>query len=447
MNLDDQNHEEIISRVNRSPRWSSTTKLVVALSLVALLAGLLVRFRNILGPLLFALALAYLLYPIASFLHTKIHIPWKIASILLLVVLLTVVLGSATLGGIAVVDQVQSLIKFLQVQIDNLPKFIENLSANPITIGFYTIDFSKVELTNVVNQLLGMVQPILTNTANILTSIATGAASTVGWIFFTILVAYFILSESGGTRRRMISIAIPGYMDDINRLSAELSRIWNAFLRGQIIIFTITLLIYIPVLGALGVNYYFGLAILAGLARFVPYIGTWIAWITLGLVTFFQPRTIFGLESIFYTLLIVAVAIVIDFILDNFVVPSLMGNALKIHPAAVMIAAIIFGGLFGLIGVVLAAPVIATLKLSLTYIFKKLFDQDPWQGIELVSEREPSFLAKKIQKRVSQFVGWLRNHYKRKWPDGLPAFRRLKGFIISLLRGRNESPEKPSEPK
>lgn len=447
MNGEDQSHDDIISRVNRSPRWSSTTKLVVALSLVALLAGLLVRFRSILGPLLFALFLAYLLYPIANFLHTKIHIPWKISSVLLLVILLTLVLGSATLGGIAVVDQVQSLIKFLQVQIDNLPKFIENLSAHPITIGFYTIDFSTVNLTNMVNQLLGMIQPILTNTANILTNVATGAASTVGWIFFTILIAFFILSESGGARRRMLNITIPGHTDDINRMGTELSHIWNAFLRGQIIIFGITLLIYIPVLGSLGVNYYFGLALLAGFARFVPYVGTWIAWITLGLVTFFQNNTIFGLEPIFYTLLIVGVAIVIDFILDNFVVPSLMGNALKIHPAAVMIAAFIFGGLFGLVGVVLAAPVISTLKLILTYVFRKLFDQDPWWGIETVGGREPSLLARNIQKRVSQLNGWVRNHVKRKWPEGHPAIRWIKTILNSAFRGRNRNPEKPSEPK
>ena len=445
--MSNPSNDEIISRVNRSPRWSSTTKLVVGLTLVAVSAAMIIRFKELIGPIVFAIALAYLLYPLASFLHTRLHVSWKLASVLMFVIVLVALLGTATLSGIAVVDQVSSLVKFLQVQIENLPTYIDNLTKTPINLGFYTLDFSTLDLPSIVDQLLGAVQPLLTNLGNLVTSFATGAATTVGYVFFTVLVAYFILSESGGVRGQLINLDVPGYTDDLARMRTELSRIWNAFLRGQLIIVTITVLIYTPILGALHVNYYFGLALLAGFARFVPYVGTWVAWITYALVTYFQGYTIFGLEPIFYSILILGIAMVLDFFLDNFVVPSLMGNALNIHPAAVMVAALVFAGLFGLVGVLLAAPVMATLKLVLNYVFKKLLDQDPWDNLETESTREPSRLAKDLSNRIKRMLKWFDAKVKRRWPEDPALIRWIKGAAFYITRGKTGSPWKSGETK
>jgi predicted PurR-regulated permease PerM len=134
-------------------------------------------------------------------------------------------------------------------------------------------------------------------------------------------------------------------------------------------------------LGALGVNFYYGLAFIAGLARFVPYVGPAVAWTTYGLVSLFQGTTIFGLDPLGYVILVIGISWFTDIILDNFVVPRLMGDALKVHPAAVLVAVIISASLFGFIGVLLAAPVLATVKLIGQYVFFKLFDLDPWEKI------------------------------------------------------------------
>ncbi len=365
-----------------SPRWTSTTKLVVSLTLVAVLAGLLIRFRVIIGPLLVAFILAYLLYPLANFLHRRVKISWRLAATLVFLILLLAFLGLLTWGGFAVVEQGQSLVRFLQTQIRNLPQLITDLTTRTYSLGPFEFDFANLDLASLTNQLLGMVQPILTQSASVLGSIATGAATIIGWTLFSMLVGYFILADSGGERARFVRLQLPGSGADIKRLQHELSNIWNAFLRGQIIIFIITVILYIILLGSLGVNFYFGLAFLAGLARFVPYVGPAVAWITYGLVSLFQGSTIFGLESFPYALLVVGIAWLTDIIMDNLVVPRLMGDTLKVHPAAVMVAAIVFASLFGVIGVILAAPVLATGKLVLTYVFRKMFDLDPWEGVE-----------------------------------------------------------------
>jgi predicted PurR-regulated permease PerM len=113
----------------------------------------------------------------------------------------------------------------------------------------------------------------------------------------------------------------------------------------------------------------------------VPYVGPFIAWTTYALVSLFQTNY-FGVQPFVFALIVVGVAWVTDLMLDNFVSPRVMSNALKVHPAAVLVMVIISASLFGFIGVLLSAPLLATLKLISTYIIRKLMDQDPWEGLE-----------------------------------------------------------------
>src|SRR5512145_812716 len=62
-----------------SPRWGSTTKLIVGLTIVAIAAALFVQFRTIVGPLILAFILTYLLHPVAVRLSTALSIPWRTA--------------------------------------------------------------------------------------------------------------------------------------------------------------------------------------------------------------------------------------------------------------------------------------------------------------------------------------------------------------------------------
>ena len=368
-------------KFEKSPSWSSTTKLVVALTLVAIFTYLLVRFNTILAPLFIAFLLAYLLYPIPNFFKEKLKISWRLTVSIIYLILLVLFLGLITLGGFAGVDQISSLIRFIQFELKDLPVFLDQLSSLRYEFGGFVIDFSELDLVSIGNQLLSMVQPMLSGLGNVVTSLAGSAAALIGWSLFSILISYFILSEAKGARGDLIKINIPGYNFDIKQMGIEISRTWNAFLRGQLTITLITVVIYIILLGALGVNFYYGLAFIAGLARFVPYVGPAVAWTTYGLVALFQGTTIFGLDPLGYVILVIAISWFTDLILDNFVVPRLMGDALKVHPAAVLVAVIISASLFGFIGVLLAAPVLATVKLIGQYVFFKMFDLDPCEKI------------------------------------------------------------------
>jgi len=125
------------------------------------------------------------------------------------------------------------------------------------------------------------------------------------------------------------------------------------------------------------------LALLAGVARFVPYVGPFVAWTTYALVSLFQTNY-FGVQPFTFALIVVGVAWVTDVLMDNFVSPRVMSNALKVHPAAVLVMVFITGSLFGFVGVMLSAPLLASMQLISTYVFRKLMDQDPWEGLQTI---------------------------------------------------------------
>ncbi len=400
-----------------SPPWSNTTKLVVALTLVAALAGFFISFRNIVGPLLMAFLLAYVLYPTANHIRRRLPASWRVSVTLIYVVLFVIILGVLVWGGFVLVDQILALIKFLDRQVANLPTLIDELTAHPLRIGPFVLGLGTVELQGILTQLFGAVQPLFTRVGSLVAGLASSAAVLIGWTLFVLLISYFILAESEGVPGEIINLNIPRYQADIDRMKIELGRIWNAFLRGQLIIFLLTILIYSILLGGLGVRFFYGLALLAGLARFVPYVGPAITWTAYGLVSYFQGSTFFGLNSFTYALIVVGIALLTDMIMDNFVTVRVLGSALRVHPAMVMVAAIVGATLLGVIGVVLAAPVLATLKLFLGYAFRKLSDQDPWEGMD-VSPPAP-----------------------RPLPPGLGGvWRRVKGGW-NRLRGRRERKE------
>ena len=366
-----------------SPKWTSTTKLVVGLTFAAIFAAMVIYFRSIIGPLLLAFILSYLLHPLADKLSSIRGLSWRFSVNIIYIVLIIILAGTTTLLGLAVVQETQSLVAIVQDFLTELPSLLENLATTTYSLGPFTIDLSGyLNLETIGDQLITNLQGLVGRAGTVVGSVASSAASTVGWSIFVLIVSYFILADVGKVPDAIQFIDIPGYADDIRRIGREFTRLWNAFLRGQITIVLIVIITYSILLAILGVRYSIAIAILAGIARFVPYLGPLITYVVMGLVTIFQPDNYFSLDPLQYTLLVIAISIVVDQVFDNLVSPRILGQSLGVHPAAVLVVAIIATNFIGLIGLVLAAPVLASVQLIGRYTIRKMFDQDPWPGIE-----------------------------------------------------------------
>src|SRR5262247_3373071 len=92
-----------------SPRWGSTTKLLIGLVILGILTFLINRFANLITPLLIIFILSYLLHPITASISRGLRISWKASVNLLYLFVLIVLIGLLALGGVGLVGQVQSL--------------------------------------------------------------------------------------------------------------------------------------------------------------------------------------------------------------------------------------------------------------------------------------------------------------------------------------------------
>jgi predicted PurR-regulated permease PerM len=393
----------------RSPTWGSTTKTVVGLTIVAFVAALLIQFRGIIGPLILAFMLAFLLHPIAAAINLHFKLPWRASVNLIYLVLVIILAGLFTIAGLAIVQQIQSLIAFLQDFIPKLPNIVSEISKQTYQFGRFQVDFSKLNLLDLANQAVSTVQPLFGRVTGLISSFATSAGVTVVWSLFVLVISYFLLAETTSLQGAIVKVEIPGYNADIRRMGSELRKIWNAFLRGQLIIILLVILVYTVLFFVLGLRFAFGIALLAGMAKFVPYIGPFIAWVTAFLVAFTQGGNYFGMQPLTYAILVVVICIVVDQILDNLVTPRFMGQTLGLHPAAVLVSAIIATNLIGIIGLVLAAPVLATLTLIGRYVLRKMLDLDPWPPRE--TEIRP--LDFPLRRWTYRLRAWLRQAFRK----------------------------------
>ena len=361
-----------------SPKWSTSTKIIVTLLFLAGAIALLIRFSNLLNTLITAFIIAVLYHPIAEWINKKTKLPWAWSVSIIYFITVIAVFGLLTVGGIALINQIDGLIKFLQNTLYELPNFFKQLATTNIAIGPFNLDFSYINWDQVGNQLLSTVQPILERVGNFFGGIATGTVGVIGSFLLSLLISFLLITETEGARNKIFNLEIPGYQEDFRRLGEKLNTIWNKFVRGQALIFLARFIMYLIILSSLRLRFVLGMALLATLGNFIPYIGVAVVWIINFFIALFQGTTIFGLDPFPYAMLVMGVGWILDNAYDTFVSPRIMANVLNLHPAAVLVAVLIGLNLFGILGMFLAPPLLASLKLLMDYSEKKLLDQDPW---------------------------------------------------------------------
>ncbi|HOJ02019.1 MAG TPA: AI-2E family transporter [Anaerolineaceae bacterium] len=386
-----------------SPKWAPATKSIIIVILLIIASALIIRFSSLLPIAVGGLIFAAILEPAVRFLNRKLKIPWGLGTAIMIILLVLVFLGVIVWGSVSIVEQIQGLINFLLSITTNINQFLQNLSTTVLKIGPFHLDLSIIEWGAVGEKILEYAQPILSGIGNSIGGLASGAFNFFWKFFLTMIITSLILSERKHQKSSFF-FHIPGYEDDARHFQREIQIIWNAFFKGQGKVFFVRICIYILLLGVLRVRYFVLLAFLAGIANFIPYIGVAVAWSVYFLVAVFQGTTIFGLDPLPYAALVSLSGWLIDNIYDNVYTPRVMAGTLKLHPASVMLGALVGLDLFGVLGMILASPLLATAKLFLRYIYRKIFDQDPWENIEQEhSSGDLKGFYKRANSRVKQF--------------------------------------------
>ena len=370
-----------------SPAWSRYTKRTVVIWLLILALISLFLLHSLIVPMIVSSLLIFYLKPVTLWFQRKLKVSHHWSVIIVLVLFLIVVIGIIALGGYSLYGQLGNFFDLLKKSLDSLPNAILDFLGGPDSLlGGMFADFlgtsQNAELTRSVQGLVG-------NFTGRMLGFVQSFSSRIGWFFFIFGFCFFVLWEMKPNAEERKHMTIPGYEYDIEMGQYHLALIWRRFLWGQMILFLISIVVYTLLYLLLGVRYAFILTLGVSLARLIPYVGAFFAWIVVGLMTLFQSSTIFGLPPLAYSLLVVIISFLVDKFMDGFVQPKLLADTLKVHPAAVLTAALICGRAMGFLGIFLAAPLVATIKLIFRYIFCKLWNEDPWESIETVQEPVP----------------------------------------------------------
>lgn len=364
-----------------SPRWRSSTKRIVVVTLLVLSLLAFFRISSFAIPLILSFVIAYILLPAVEFVQSKTRFSrnLSIAIVYLLIIAVLIAIPAITIPQL--IDQTNNLIT-------NTPEYVQELGETfntplarlGIADSLQDIPFAEIgeDLGANLTEIIRTVGP---QGFSLFGSLATQTLTAVGWFAIVVIVSFYLVKDHRSFWDATVRMAPAAYRADVQRLGSEISAVWNAFLRGQLILgFVIFLVTFVTAL-LIGLPNALILALIAGVLEFIPNIGPVLATIPAILVALFQSDASW-LGSIvgpfWYAIIVIALYTIIQRVENAVLVPRIIGRSLKLHPLIVFVGALIGASVAGIFGILLAAPLLASAKLILLYIYQKLFDLPPF---------------------------------------------------------------------
>ncbi len=349
--------------------WSDFTKRLVLIGALIGLALILYRFSAIIPPLVITAMLAYLLNPPVEFIcaHTRLSRTWAVIIVYLLLLIIL------SLGPAIFIPTLIQQVKEIDVNFQNIADAIQHFFAEPVIFMGYSID-----LRAAYQEVSGTLQGVLSTAATHTVSILVDLASIVLWLIFIVVVSFYMLKDADRLTKTFEGFVPPSYQLEFRRLRSEVGGIWNAFLRGQLILSAVVGAVITVVLAILGVRNALVLGLLAAVLEVIPNVGPTLAAVPAVLIAYFQGSLHLPLTNGWFALLVIAAYLVIQQVENNYLVPRIIGRSLNLHPLVVIIGAIAGGIFAGMLGILLAAPTLATLRVLAHYVYCKMLDLEPF---------------------------------------------------------------------
>ncbi|MEA3454746.1 MAG: AI-2E family transporter [Candidatus Caldatribacteriota bacterium] len=306
----------------------------------------------------FALMLAYFFDPLYKFLLNK-----KAPKVLAIIIVFGIIIALLIL---TIFFLIPSVINQLNILYKEIPNFIENyenliLSIKPQLSKFINPADVEILLKENLSELqkgvLGFSQSIIIYLSNIVSSITFG-------IVIIPLILFYLMRDMFIFKENLYIFVSKENKKEFKEVLEEVDHIVSGFIRGRIVVcFIVGTLIGIG-LYSLNLKFALIIGIVSGVFNFVPYLGP-IVGVVLALI--------FALGSPWWTLLMIVVLFVLVNQLEAiYLNPNILGKGLGLHPLTVILSMLICGQLLGILGVLVAVPLAAILKvLAIRYLIQE----------------------------------------------------------------------------
>jgi predicted PurR-regulated permease PerM len=326
---------------------------------IALLAGLAVAawlvlqlFASVLLPFVAAAGIAYFLDPPTSRL-TRAGVPRGVASLLMILALITAALLFALLLYPLILSQISILISRVPQYVSLLQHWAQHVITDlQARFGSDVVDDKLRDLVG--GQAGAMLSFLVTAVTHV---IGGGFAlfNVLTLVVVTPIVAFYLLRSWPSVIARIDSWLPRRYAGVIRAQAREVDRILSAWVRGQMLCCLLLALYYATALSLVGLDLGLIVGVAAGLLSFIPYVGSITGGVTsIGLALAQFP----GWRGV----IAVAVVLIIGQILEGYVIyPRFLGDRVELPAVWVIFALFAGGAAFGFLGVMLAVPIAATI--------------------------------------------------------------------------------------
>jgi predicted PurR-regulated permease PerM len=195
--------------------------------------------------------------------------------------------------------------------------------------------------------------------------------------FLTLMIGAFILIDMEKVHAFLRSLFPPNVRDDYDVIIAGIDRGLSGVIRGQLLICVINGILTYAGLMIFDVKYLLILAVVAGVMSLIPIFGSILSTVPIVLASLVSGES--GLD-VFRAVAMTAWIVGIHFIEANLLNPKIIGTAAKIHPVLVIFSLILCEHSYGLVGALLAVPVLSTIQVVFVFLYRKAWKDLPRRG-------------------------------------------------------------------
>ena len=348
-----------------APKWTPESKRFIFVVCFILIGLAIWRFSIVLAPLVVAVIIAYLLNPIVNWLTRRTPLKRAIAAGLVYLSFLLILVLIPTIGTPLIVQQIRQLDFNVQELIAQLNQPIDH---NISILGF------NLNINSLVEPIAGSLDIVATGAANVAVGIAEGLI----WTIFIFVVGYYFLVDANRFSNWVDSWVPPAYLEEIKQLRREIDAVWKSYFIGQLTLAIIVGIIIGVSTAILGIRSALLLGIVAALLELIPNWGYSVSGTVGVLFAYFQGSSYIPLPPWAFALLVAGFYFLMWQIDTNYLVPNIIGNRLHLPPAVIIVGIIAGASVGGALGLLLAAPTIASVRVLGGYIYRRLMDIEPY---------------------------------------------------------------------
>ena len=378
--------------------WNSQTRYIMMVILLLVTAAVIYYARALIVPIMVAALLAYVLDPAVELLmrqtrqSRRLVVPLVYAAFLIFLAAIPVIFTPVVYAQL---DAIQAEIIYLQGSIENFLVY-SNLAR------FIQVD----EISEMFS--------FLYNPSQIF-GVLLAATENLAWILIIAVTTFYILLDWDRLRTFLLGLPPDPYKQDVLILYNRLKGIWQAYLRGQLLLMSIVGVLTWLVGSLVGLPDALLIGLIAGALDVIPSLGPIIALVIATLVALFQGSSYLALSPFWFALLVFGLFFLIQVVENIWLRPRILSQSLRLHPALVFVAIIGALALAGVVAALVVVPVIKSAEVVGSYLMRRILGFEPWPAGAIAAatptlRRPASRRANRARRRLQKQVAPLQSY-------------------------------------